>query len=148
MSKDIAIIIWEMAKREENFEKTALKGIFKVRYQEDAKKLKKELQEYVENCIRKFNQLTLTRFDVPYDLAGYLEFSQICDDVATEDVRKSQYSYYDGKKKSWILISNEQAKRLIDVAIIPLDLKWSMESVISYRDRKNVIRVTWDHWKK
>ena len=141
MSKDVANMIWQIAKKEEDNKNTTLKQMFRKKFQEDKQNLRTKLANLIEEKINTSSQLSSTYLDIPYYWSGHLEIKEIKENES----QNSRYIFLNDKSNICQEITNEQAKQLIDYAIIPLDLKWS---IVTKHFGEKAIRVFWNHWDK
>ena len=139
MSKDVAKIIWELAKKD--YSPQNLKEMYKSKLIQEKLELMCQLKEAIQNHIMTERQVVCPFLDVtsmvkPLNIDIQHKYSNIKN-------KERQYSYpRDDVTGSWVTVKNKEAQALIDYAIVPLDLKWSVTSSYPYG-----MIVSWDHWQ-
>jgi hypothetical protein len=139
MAKDVATYIWELAKADKNLDGLTLKQLFKKKLEIDRDELREKLRDLVAQKIKSERQI---RCELTLD--DNMIFGGFC--VArlhgSHEVKpKSTGFVQDFADGRWLEVSNPETKTLIEYAILPLQLKWSI------MPGSNQITISWAHWK-
>ena len=145
--KDVATIIWEMAKADKSFDGLSLKAMYRKKADHDADDLRLALKQIVSTHIQKEKQPFNAQLTLADESDGESKYHKIfggraaCKMYRNRPVNVSeQYCYADGS--DWYEVTNPQTRMLIDAAIIPLDLKWKLYAP----PHANNLVVSWSHW--
>lgn len=147
MSRDVANMIWELAKNDRNLQGLQLKKMFYQKMRLDEEKIREELKvviaEKIKTTIQPLNASLVLTGD--RNSWGNQHYTGMIGGTATlkktsETVVKDKFEYLDGCV--W-KISNSETQFLIESVIIPMDLNWSIKEP----GCQNNIIVSWKHWK-
>lgn len=150
MSKDIGNFIWELAKSDRTFEGKNLKDDFLKKINLDKILIREKLRDMVLNHIKTETQPfnTYIILDATNDIFGRtvnFDIHYITDQNRENLDNITKGSHYFRKQmcaggEAYVEILNSQTKYLIDNAIVPLNLEWS----IRFSERQMII--SWAHW--
>jgi hypothetical protein len=147
MANDIAKKIWELAQKDANMDGLLLKEMFHKKVDIDFKALKTRLRDIISNHIKSNFQpckssITLSPDPTNPDFIiganpSYIEKFSVPD----KNIPK-QYIYdkHNGRDQHYYEVQNIETMMLIDCAILPLGLKWRLDS------HKRLLVVSWTHW--
>ena len=144
--KDVATLIWEIAKADKTMDGLTLKEMFHKKVQLDQEDLRLKLKEIVARQIRKEPQpykaeIALSS-DPKHDNYIFGGMAQIRSQSARPVVCSEKFIYRTHQAPEWIEVTNIETQMLIDAAVIPLGLKWKIQSP----NFNNVMVVSWKHW--
>lgn len=148
--KDVARLIWEMSKADRSLDGLELKGMFHKKVQLDQEELRLKLKELVAKQIKKEPQPYKAEIVLSADTKS--EFC-IFGAIATIKSQNGRPSGGSGKQcvdkftyqtatLDWVEVTNIETQMLIDAAIVPLGLKWKIQSP----NYNNAVAVSWRHW--
>ena len=142
--KDVATIIWEMAKADKSFDGLSLKAMYRKKADLDADELRLTLKQIVSTHIQQQKQPFNSQLFLADESDGESQRHKIFGGKAACKMYRNrpgnvleQYCFVDGS--DWYEVTNSQTRMLIDAAIIPLDLKWKLSHT-------NYLIVSWSHW--
>lgn len=148
MSKDVANLIWQLAKSDKSLQGLALKEMFhkKIEFDEEMirERLKYLIAEKIKGTIQPLNSSLIlsgekdNRWNYPMIIGGTAKVSKTTDTVA-----QSKTDYIDKQGYVW-KITNDETKFLIESAILPMDLIWEIKDP---GFQNNNICVSWKHWR-
>ena len=151
MSKDIGQVIYNLAKADITFDGRNLMEDFFKKVELDKKLLKEQVRDIVSNHIKTeiqpFNTYIVLKED--YGIIGCfptIETINITNDNENELdnlAKENHYMKKVTKERCYVQILSSDTKYLIDNAIIPLNLQWSLSSKWG-----GPIIISWDHWMK
>lgn len=146
MAKDVAHIIFDLAKNDKNLDGLHLKQLFMKKSQIDANNTCKALKKLVTEYMKSNLQPVMCTLKLDNDQIKGGQFSKYIvkptiygqpDTILDKDI----YTFKDGG--SYRIITNKHTKHLIKNAILPLNLKWTGK--FQYHCTYAIV-VTWDHW--
>ncbi len=147
--KDVATIIWRLAKEDKSFDGLTLKEMFRKKCELDADELREKLRDIVANHIKtqrqpNYAELVLSNDDKnPNYIFGGRGDVKICTCSSRfPDYKAGPFSYHLALQ-DWVEVVSESTKYLIESAIIPLDLKWRIHAPAGFCS----VIVSWKHWQ-
>lgn len=149
MSKDIGQVIWELAKSDITFDGRNLMEDFLKKVELDKRLLREKIRDLVLNHIKTKIQPFNTYITIGEDVIGHSpnsEIFEITNDNREELENSSKTNHYMKKSSNgeyYTEIISSDTKYLIDNAIIPLNLEWSLAGKWS-----STLIVSWGHWMK
>ena len=151
MAKDIGKVIWELSKSDIMFDGRNLMEDFIKKVELDKRMLREKIRDIVLNHIKTqiqpFNTYVVLREED--GIIGYLptvEATTISNDNEAELdslAKNNPYMKKNIKDGYYVEILSSDTKYLIDHAIIPLNLQWSLSSRWG-----GPFIISWDHWAK
>lgn len=149
MSKDVATLIWEMAKADKSLDGLSLREMYRRKVNLDGDELRTKLKTIVANQIKTELQpykaeVTLTDNQLT---KGYI-FGGIAHGCKTTAVFENgvlpPFAYKNTDGTSYTVVTNLESQFLIEYAIIPLGLKWRVMAP----GVNNSIIISWKHWSE
>lgn len=143
MSKDVAHMIWELAKKDSAFDGLTLKQMYSKRLAMDKNEIKKKLFNLVSNHIQNEKPLkTFIILDPSHEIIGS---STTTKRHLLRDSRFITNHMFVYEHEGVVIeVTNPESKFLIEYGIIQLDLKWK---VTKQNEDHNSMIISWDHWK-
>lgn len=143
MAKDVANIIWEMAKNDRDYDGLKLKELYLKKMRNDCEDLRKTLSAIVEKNIKTkkqphFSEVTLCVSGIENAISG--GHASTKPSVATAyGVSDLVYKRFEAYGE----VTNVDTIVLIREAILPLGLKWWCGS---HNALQTSVTVSWAHW--
>jgi len=144
MSKDVANLIWQLAKNDKTLEGLALMEMFHKKVCLDVEKIRVQLKGYIAEKIKTTLQPLHSTLMLS-DINNGAKKNQILGGLAMIQQLKGpiESSFcYTTIAGNVYLITNDETKFLIESIIPCLDLKWSIKDP----GFENNIVVSWKHW--
>jgi hypothetical protein len=148
MSKDIGRVIWDMAKSDKTLDGKNLREDFFKKIELDKDLIRESLREkvldHIKMKIQPFNTyIILNDANMMFGSMPNTKMTYITNDnreMLENDAKTNRYLKKDRgiSGDAYFEIVNSETKYLIDNAILPLNLEWSIN--------KGYITVSWSHW--
>ena len=139
--KNLAQMIYNIAKEDKNFHGLQLQELYKKKIQLDIDNqrdtLKKVVEKFIMNNYQAGDETKIT-LDDDMVTGGTAIYNPTDEDVNNIFVSDDDYSTKNLK------VTNLKSQNLIEHAIIPLGLKWRLKRIDKFQVA--LIKISWDHW--
>lgn len=153
MSKDVATLIWEMAKADKSLDGLSLREMYRRKVNIDGDELRTKLKTIVANQIKTElqpykSELTLTDNQLTkgsnYIFGGIAHGCKSVTPLPVDNGAIPPFSYKNPDGLTYSVVTNPESQFLIEYAIIPLGLKWRVMAP----GVNNSIIISWKHWSE
>lgn len=150
--RNLAKMIWEIAKNDKTLDGLELQEMYKKKIRIDADDQKEKLKKIVADYIKGNYQPVKTSIILANDMitGGVAQYTQhqlrpnsgppMPEERRTE-LNNNIYAYK--YQFGYIEVTNRESQNLIKYAILPLGLKWKLNTMNGYNSQ---IVISWDHW--
>jgi hypothetical protein len=150
--RNLAKMIWEIAKNDKTLDGLELQEMYKKKIRIDADDQKEKLKKIVADYIKGNYQPVKTSIVLENNgiIGGMATYTQhqlrpnsgppMTEERRTE-LNNSIYAYK--HQFGYMEVTNRESQNLIKYAILPLGLKWKLQSWNGYNSQ---IVISWDHW--
>lgn len=147
--RNLAKMIWDIAKADKDLDGLALRDMYKKKIRIDADEQREKLKGLVADHIQKNYQPVKNKMVLTNDMiiggTANKETHKIRDGMTQEQRERLDNSIYAYKSSNfdYAEVTNRESRNLIKYAIIPLDLKWKLQTPHNWSSN---IEISWDHW--